>query len=495
MNKLSILPFFLFAACNESSFTQAEKVDAFQQKRKHTVDVILVVDNSCSMIEEQKKLATNFDGFIQYFDGTDVDWQMGVVTTDVETDTARGRLIGGDDEIVLVDGDDKERERVKYDHEWLVKSGQALSLDPSWFNAVSNDKRERWCEGAAGTPGQANPSCGLETEGTGVDARYGEIIVTEIMADPDAVADNVGEWIELTNLDTVEWDLSDWIMRDDGRNSFAFPAGSVIAPGGTLVLARSAEDTINGGVPADIGLADDFTLNNDVLLLGPLVEGPAEIFAEMVAQGTSGSGLEQGLESVKLATAPDMLAGHNAGLVRADANLTILIVSDEEDSSPDPVDAYLSYFAELKGDAAFRDHSIMNVSGVIGADPPEFEGEPSCRSSNGAADYGHRYVDAIEKTGGLVDSICDDDFAPIVAELGLILSGLLSEFELSRYPDIESLKVGLYATDDTDSKIRDLTLDTDFTYVEERNSIRFEQDQVPESEQYIVAEYQIRSGG
>lgn len=495
MNKLRVLPWMALAACSDSSFTQAEKVDAFQQVRKNTVDVILVIDNSCSMIEEQKKLATNFDGFIQYFEGTDVDWQMGVVTTDVETDTARGRLIGGDDEIVLLDGDGKEQERVKYDRDWHVKSGQALALDPTWFNAVSNDKRDHWCEVGPGTPGQANPSCSLDADGSGVDARYGEVIVTEIMADPDVVADNVGEWIELTNLDTVEHDLSDWTMRDDGRNDFAFPAGSIIAPGGTLVLARSAEDTLNGGVTADIGLSDEFTLNNDVLLLGPLVEGPAEIFAEMVAQGTSGSGLEQGLEAVRLATEPGLMAGHNAGLVREDANLTILVVSDEEDSSPDPVDAYLSGFAELKGDAAFRDHRIMNVSGVVGADPPTSEGEPSCRSANGAADYGHRYVDAIEKTGGLVDSICDDDFAPIVAELGLVLSGLLSEFELSRYPDLDSLKVGLYATDETDSKIRDLTLNTDYTYVEERNAIRFEQEQVPESEQYIVAEYQIRSGG
>ena len=495
MNKLSVLPFLVCTACIEASFTQIVKNDVFQQKRKNTVDVILVIDNSCSMIEEQKKLATNFDAFIQYFEGTDVDWQMGVTTTDVETDTARGRLIGGDDEIVLLDGDGKEQERVKYDREWLITSGQALALDPTWFNAVSNDKRDHWCEVGAGTPGQANASCGLDAEGSGVDTRYVGIIVTEIMADPDAVADNLGEWIELTNIDTVEWDLSEWILRDDGRNGFAFPAGSIIAPGGTLVLARSAEDTLNGGVIADIAMGDDFTLNNGVLLLGPLTEGPSEIFAEMVAQGTSGSGLEQGLEAVKLATSPDMLAGTNAGLVREDANLTILIVSDEEDSSPDPVDDYLSAFAELKGDAAYRDHSIMNVSGVIGADPPAFDGEPSCRSDNGAADYGHRYVDAIEKTGGLVDSICDDDFAPIVAELGLVLSGLLSEFELSRYPDLESLKVGLYATDDTDSKLQDLTLNTHFTYVEERNSIRFEQEQVPDSEQYIVVEYQIRSGG
>lgn len=57
------------------------------------------------------------------------------------------------------------------------------------------------------------------------------------------------------------------------------------------------------------------------------------------------------------------------------------------------------------------------------------------------------------------------------------------------------MKVAIYDTPDTESKVRDLTLDTDYTYVEERNAIRFEYEQVPESEQYIVAEYKIRSGG
>ncbi len=495
MSRVLILAFLVAGCDQDNGFSQLNKTDFFQQQRKNTVDVLLVVDNSCSMIEEQKKLATNFDSFIQYFQGADVDWQMGVITTDVDTETARGRLIGGDDEIVLVDAEGREKERVAYDHDWLVTAGQALALDPSWYSSISNDKREHWCEVGAGTPGEPNLTCGLDSEGNGADARYGEIIVTEIMADPDAVADELGEWFEVSNLDVVDWDLSGWTLLDAGRNEFTVPDGTVIAAGGSLVFARSADTAQNGGVDADVELGADFTLNNDVLILNGATEGPSEVFAELVAQGITGSGLEQGLEAARLATTDEMLAGHNAGLIREEANLTILIVSDEEDSSPDPVDDYLSGFADLKGDAAYRDHSIMSVSGVVGSDPPAFEGEPSCESSNGVADYGHRYVDAIEKTAGLVDSICEDNFAPIVAELGLTLSGLQSEFALSHYPDLDTLQVSLYASDDSDSKIRDLTLDTDYSYVEERNAIRFEYEQVPESEVYIVADYKIRSGG
>jgi hypothetical protein len=493
VNKPLIATVFLFA-CNETSFTQIEKVDSFQQKRRNTFDLMLVVDNSCSMYEEQAKLASNFDSFIEYFDGTDVDWQLGVVLTDVEEPTAQGNLIGGDDEIVLTNADSNEQDRVAYTHDWAVSEGMAMVLDPSWYTAVSNDKLEHWCAVAGGTPGDANATCGLATEGAGADSRYGKVIITEFMADPTGVADDLGEWVELTNISDAVVDVSNWQLVDDGRNAYTFPDAVYIEPGDTLVVARSVDTAANGGVTADLATGEDFTMNNDLLYLTGDTEGAREIFQEMVAQGISGSGSEMGLEAVRLATTAEMIAGHNAGFIRPEANFNILVVSDEEDSSPDPVDTYLSEFAMLKGEAAFRDHTLMNVSAVVGSEPPEFAGEASCVSANGAAVYGHRYVDAVSKTGGLVDSICDDDFSPLVSQLGLTLSGLQAEFELSHYPVLESLKVALYNSPDTESKERDLTLDTDYTYVEERNSLRFEFGQVPASEQYIVAEYKVRSG-
>ncbi len=483
----------LLAGCTENTFTQLTKIDVFQQNRKNTVDVLLVVDNSCSMVEEQGKLATNFESFIQYFDTADVDWQIGVITTDMEQEQFQGHLIGGDDEIVLVDETGTEVERVNYDHDWAVSPGVAYALDPSWFNAVSNDAASHWCTAGTGSPGAANAACGID-EGDGPTDRYGAVIVTEFMADPDSVADDLGEWFELSNVSAADVDLTGWTVIDNGRNAFSIPEGTIIAAGGTLVLGRSADSAANGGVTVDVAVGADFTLNNDVLLLSDETESPAEMFSEMVAQGTSGSGLEMGLESAYQALYGEHVTDHNAGLVREEANLSILVVSDEEDSSPEPVDWYLRAFAEKKGEAAYRDHTLMNVSAVVGDTPPPFDGEPSCSSDSGNAAYGHRYVDAVTKTEGLVDSICDEDFSPLVSQLGLTLSGLQAEFTLSAYPDLDSMKVGLYATADEESKIRDLTLDVDYTYVEERNAIHFEYEQLPESEQYLLVEYKVRSG-
>jgi hypothetical protein len=482
--------FVLLAGCTENGFSQLNQDDFFQQNRINTVDVLIVVDNSCSMAEEQNKLAVNFDGFIQFFEEAEVDWQIGVVTTDTVSEGFQGRLIGGDDEIQVVDPTGEVVDEVHYSIDWPVASGVVFSLDPSWNATIRNDDLDHWCILETATPGEPNPSCAAES-GDGSDDRYGAIVITEFLPDPEGVEDSLGEWVEITNISEEEISLDGWLLKDTGKNQWSFPAGVVIAPGAALVLARDSDSSINGGIENALALGADFSLNNHDLFLSNSTEGAAEIFAENVAQGTTGAGIEMGLEAVRQAI--EEQAEYNAGFLREEANLSVLIVSDEEDSSPLSVDAYLRSFADAKG-GAYRDHARMNVSGVVGDTPPEFDGEPSCSSDNGYADYGSRYVYAAQTTGGLVDSICDEDFSPIVAELGLTLSGLLVEFQLSRVPDLATLTVSIYDSPDESSKVKDLTLDVDFTYVEENNSILFEKEQIPNSQQYIKVSYRIKSG-
>jgi hypothetical protein len=485
----------LLAACSENTFSQVTQEDLFQQNRLNTVDLLVVVDNSCSMVEEQDKLATNFDTFINYFQDANVDWQIGVITTDMEQEQFQGHLVGSDDELMLIDAEGRVKDEVGYDASWAIAPGQVLALDPSWMTSTSNDSRDHWCVASTPSPGEANPSCSLPEVGNGANPALGPVIFTEFLADPAGVADADGEWFELTNISDLALDLTGFRVIDTGRNDFALPAGTTMEPGESLVFGRQADSAVNGGVTVDVAVGEDVTLNNDVKILTPEVEGASEIFEEMVAQGTSGSGLEMGLESVRMAITEPLVSGDNAGFSREEANLSILVVSDEEDTSPRPVDEYLRIFADHKGPEAYRDHARMNVSAVVGNEPPEFDGDYSCVSENAAADYGHRYMDAVSKTEGLSDSICDDDFSPIVSQLGLTLSGLVAEFELSRVPELDSLTASLYDGAEEADKVRDLVLDVDFAYVEESNSVRFEYDQVPAPLQYVRVIYKIRSGG
>jgi hypothetical protein len=61
-------------------------VDRFEQVSGRSVDVLFVVDNSGSMGEEQSNLARNFDAFIRAADAWESDFQIGVVTTQIDGD-------------------------------------------------------------------------------------------------------------------------------------------------------------------------------------------------------------------------------------------------------------------------------------------------------------------------------------------------------------------------------------------------------------------------
>ncbi len=512
-------------SCTEYTYTSVTQTDIFQQVRRNTVDILLVVDNSGSMAEEQDKLASNFDSFIQFFDGIDVDWRIGVITTDTWQEDHRGRLRGGEDELELFCGEGISIDRVAWDMDWPITEGAALQLDPSVTSATGNDSMSAWCEASQiygqtdrGSPGSPNPPCGkaaaslhghkaFDTSDTGLalpgpdtgiptgetgepaapSPVAGEVLITEFMADPADTDDALGEWVELTSVADVALDLGGCVLQDDGRNGYVFPDGEILEAGAQMLLAR----TDQAGIEPDLLAGDQLTLNNAVLILTPDVEGASEIFAEMVAVGTSGSGLEMGLEAAHMALSEPTLSDYNQNFLREDASLSIIVLSDEDDFSPYSTDDYTRFFTDLKGEEAYRDHGLMNISGVVGATEPEITGEPSCSSDHGDAAYGSRYVKVVERTEGLLESICEEDFSPIATQLGLTVSGLDVEFQLSERCDENSLVVSLYETPDDDGFVRQLEKDLDYSFVVESNSLRFQEDQVPPSETYVVAEYQV----
>ncbi|MCB9637485.1 MAG: choice-of-anchor D domain-containing protein [Myxococcales bacterium] len=60
-----------------------EQTDVFIQRNTPMVDILFVVDNSCSMRGEQQNLADNFVSFINWASRLNVDYHIGVTTTDI----------------------------------------------------------------------------------------------------------------------------------------------------------------------------------------------------------------------------------------------------------------------------------------------------------------------------------------------------------------------------------------------------------------------------
>ncbi|MEX1368826.1 MAG: hypothetical protein AB1Z98_37205, partial [Nannocystaceae bacterium] len=155
-------------------------------------------------------------------------------------------------------------------------------------DAGGNDDLNLWCDATSeldseslGTPGAANDICFgiggpvscVDVGGVLREARApvgGDVVITEVMSDPSMVSDDAGEWVEI--LVSADIDLNGLALGEEGDLSDATPLTGndcvPVAAGTRLILARSDDPALNGGLPRVDGQFD-FSLNqsdNDVVL-------------------------------------------------------------------------------------------------------------------------------------------------------------------------------------------------------------------------------------
>lgn len=123
--------------CNENGLTRLDQLDEFTQEGTEQVDILFVIDDSRSMASEQEKVAEGFGDFMAAFVDTDLDFQLGVTTTDLDdAHEGAGRLVGDPPYLEIADdwqslmggrfrvgveGSDKER---GLEAAWRVLNGQ-----------------------------------------------------------------------------------------------------------------------------------------------------------------------------------------------------------------------------------------------------------------------------------------------------------------------------------------------------------------------------------
>ncbi|MBX7096334.1 MAG: hypothetical protein K1X89_01360 [Myxococcaceae bacterium] len=215
-------------------------------------------------------------------------------------------------------------------------------------------------------------------------------------------------------------------------------------------------------------------------------------FNQMALVGTQGSAQERGLLAAYLAlTNPaNVSTASSERFIRNDAALYVVVVSDEDDSSCNPLvsqptctadpgcrcatdqtlggpnafgsTAYFTRFFETykgygNGDLVALAAIVAKDDGADAGVPSQF-GEPTqhvgcCKSLNGAdcphlgpndggfevAYFGGRYLKVAAETGGVAVNICDSDFQNALASLGYAASGLRREFRLSRGPELRAM--------------------------------------------------------
>ena len=79
-----------------------------------------------------------------------------------------------------------------------------------------------------------------------------DLIISRVMADPSAVSDDRGEWVEIANLGADSTDLRGWQLRSKHDPGFTVARSLLVPPGGAVILGRNADSATNGGVHVDL---------------------------------------------------------------------------------------------------------------------------------------------------------------------------------------------------------------------------------------------------
>jgi hypothetical protein len=173
--------------------------------------------------------------------------------------------------------------------------GAATQLDSGKTAPADNDVPANLCaatatygDGNKGTPRMANRSCGTIMPGDQcsdggtprdlVVPAVGDLVITEYMANPKAVADATGEWFEVfvarnVDLNGLQMGVDLANLRTTLNSSDCLEA----AAGSYLVFARSDMASMNGGLPrVDYVFGFDLVNSNRGLVLargGDLLDG------------------------------------------------------------------------------------------------------------------------------------------------------------------------------------------------------------------------------
>lgn len=75
-----------------------------------------------------------------------------------------------------------------------------------------------------------------------------QIVINEVMADPDAVTDANGEWIEVHNTGAAAVNLQGWTLASNNDSPQTISSSVSVPAGGYVVLARNGTYSTNGGV-------------------------------------------------------------------------------------------------------------------------------------------------------------------------------------------------------------------------------------------------------
>ncbi len=124
-----------------------------------------------------------------------------------------------------------------------------------------------FAEDADGELGQ--DSITVTVEDVPVEAEPGDLVFSEMMIDPVAVDDTLGEWVELYNDSGSTLNIGGYSFHDEDVDRWTLEGEILVLPGDYVVLCAEPDAALNGGVPCDAGFFRDSNGNGLALANGP----------------------------------------------------------------------------------------------------------------------------------------------------------------------------------------------------------------------------------
>ncbi|MGI5864840.1 MAG: choice-of-anchor D domain-containing protein [Myxococcales bacterium] len=170
-------------------------------------------------------------------------------------------------------------------------------------------------------------------------------------------------------------------------------------------------------------------LQGGTRVITPTTPNKQQVFAQNVNVGTNGHWEELLFKPVELALSEPLLSTHNAGFLRPDALLSIVLVSDAADQDQTPLSRYAGFLDRLKGPNQYT------VSGMLPTQASLPGG--SCQYDDLTAGQSHRARTLVAATGGALEEICSTDWPAAMSNIGAVAFGSASRsrFHLSELPD------------------------------------------------------------
>jgi len=215
--------------------------------------------------------------------------------------------------------------------------------------------------------------------------------------------------------------------------------------------------------------ADSGCINgSDIWIDNTFTESEAESTVDTMMNwgGSYASNTERAFMLLEACLSETGAGGCNEGLVRDDARLNLVGVSDEPEQSVNPWSYYVTLFQSYKDDP---DEVIIHA---VGGDYPS-----GCGSNQ---PYTGMY-EATVATGGEFLSICATDWASHLTALAEASAAVLDTFGLTATPVPETLVV----------RVDGVTSTLGWSYEESTNSVVFDMEYIPEGGSTIEVEYAL----